>query len=156
MTPSAHATFPGKNGPIAYRHVDSGTGLGTPLFVARPDGSHSISIDTRPGFFTDWRADGRRIAMSPNGDIQAIRPNGRRYHTVLAASAGHGYHKPSFSPDGTRIVSMYENQGTLLERPPDYNEDICTMRADGTHVVKLTNSPEVLDNYPSWGPAPTL
>jgi hypothetical protein len=30
------------------------------------------------------------------------------------------------------------------------------MRADGTHVVKLTNSPEVLDNYPSWGPAPTL
>ena len=83
-----------------------------------------------------------------------IRPNGRDYHTLLPASVGHGYHKPSFSPDGRRIVSMCENQGTLADPPPDYNEDICTMRADGTHVVTLTHSPGVLDNYPSWGPAP--
>jgi Tol biopolymer transport system component len=300
MTASAHASFPGENGLIAYRQVEPATGLGAPLFVRRPGGSHPIAIDERPGFFTDWRADGRRIAMdivqptgddqiatikpdgrdfrfvtsgtgihdspswspdgrriafnfspdtdvesptfetrlwtiradgsgaralpmrnpgfdvepkysptgrwiafarmrnegseeavfvvrsdggrahrltpwgqfvehptwspdgrwiifnlSPNGDIQVIRPNGRSYHTILPASAGHGYHKPSFSPDGTRIVSMCENQGTLLDPPPDYDEDICTMRADGTHVVNLTRSPGVLDNYPSWGPAPT-
>ena len=298
VTPSAHATFPGENGPIAYRQLDPETGLGTPLFVARPDGTHSTAIDTRPGFFSDWRADGRRIAvdivepdgdsqiatmkpdgsdfrlvtsgtgihdspswspdgqriafnfspdtnfesptfetrlwtiradgshpralpvknpgfdvepkyspdgrwiafarmrnegseeavfvvrsnggrahrltpwgqfvehpswspdgrwiifnLAPNGDIQVIRPSGRRYHTILPASVGHGYHKPSFSPDGKRIVSMCENQGTLLERPPDYNEDICTMWTDGSHVVKLMDTPEVLENYPSWGAA---
>jgi hypothetical protein len=28
------------------------------------------------------------------------------------------------------------------------------MKADGSHVVKLTNTPGVLENYPSWGPAP--
>lgn len=295
----AAATFPGKNGLISYRNIDltSETGAGTPLFVIRPDGTHATAIDARPGYFTSWRADGRRIAidvaesdgddqiatmrpdgsdfrlittgkgihdtpswspdgrkiafifspqslddpsfetrlwtmradgtqsrplplkragfdvepqyspngrwiafarmrhegseeaifvvrsgggrahrltpwgqyvehptwspdgrwilfnLSPNGDIQAVRPDGRSYHTILPASPGHGYHKPSFSPDGTRIVSMCENQGTLLDPPPDYNEDICTMRADGSRLVKITNTPGVLENYPSWGPA---
>jgi Tol biopolymer transport system component len=295
----AAATFPVKNGLIAYRQLDPETGLGTPLFVAHPDGTRATAIDTRPGFFTSWRADGRRIAidlvepdgndqiatmkpdgsgfrritsstgihdspswspdgqhiafnfsaqtdtesasfetrlwtiradgsharalpmkhpgfdvepqyspngrwmafarlrneqsesaifvvraeggrahrltpwgqyvehpswspdgdwllfnLSPNGDIQAVRRSGRNYHTILPASVGHGYHKPSFSPDGKRIVSMCENQGTLQEPPPNYNEDICTMRADGSHVVKLTDTPGVLENYPSWGRAP--
>ena len=28
------------------------------------------------------------------------------------------------------------------------------MDADGSDIVNLTNSPETLENWPSWGPAP--
>ncbi len=28
------------------------------------------------------------------------------------------------------------------------------MDADGTDIVNLTNTPEVFENWPSWGPMP--
>ena len=37
--PTAGATFPGRNGPIAFRTVDFETGSGNPLFRAQPDGT---------------------------------------------------------------------------------------------------------------------
>jgi TolB protein len=299
--PSAGATFPGSNGPIAFRPVDFETGLGGPLFRARPDGSQVRQLTDLPGFFSDWSADGRRIAfdffepdgdeqiatmtaagrdlrvitsgrgihevpswspngrrivfgfspepdpnapgfetrlwtmradgskakplpmdqpgfdgtpryspngrwivfgrlhvtsdgyesalfivrakggkvkqltpwgeidenptwspdsrriifaVGPDGSIEAISPNGRGRHVILPALEGRGGHKPWFSPDGTRILFMCENQGSLPEPPADYNEDLCVMDADGSNVVNLTNSPETLENWPSWGPAP--
>jgi TolB protein len=303
--PTAGATFPGRNGPIAFRTLDFETGLGVSLFRARPDGTQVTELTDRPGFFSDWRADGRRIAFdffdsdgneqigtmtahggdlreitsgpgihevpswspsgsrivfdfspeadpetpgfetrlwtmradgshprplpmrepgfdvepkySPNGrwiafsrlrnaddqelaalfiarakggrvrqltpfaaspsyvehptwspdsrwilfdlsvdgTIQAMRPNGRGRHTILAATEGRGGHKPWFSPDGSRILFMCENQGLLAEPPADYNEDICVMGAGGSHIVNLTHTPGTLENWPSWGPAPS-
>jgi hypothetical protein len=58
------------------------------------------------------------------------------------------------APDGTRILFMCEKQGTLPEPPEDHNEDICVANADGSNVVNLTNTPDVFENWPSWGPAP--
>ena len=309
---SAGATFPGENGLILFRHIDPETGLGVPLLRALPDGTQVTAINKRPGFFSDWRADGRRIAfdffqsdgdeqiatvkadgshlrvvtsgpgiheipswspsgrrivfgyspvlpdapdfetrlwtmradgsdarplpmrhpgfdvepryspngrwiafarnrtptkkhdfqtaimivkakggrvrrltpwadypdqptpqdaypehptwspdsrwivfnLGPNGTIQAIRPNGRGRHTILAATEGFGAHKPWYSPDGTRLLFMCETQGTLPEPPEGHNEDICVANADGANVVNLTNTPDVFENWPSWGPAP--
>jgi Tol biopolymer transport system component len=310
---NASATFPGENGPILFRHLDGETGLGVPLFRALPDGSQVTVINKRTGGFSDWRADGRRIAfefiqrdgdmqiatmspdgsglrvitsgpgiheipswsptgrrivfgysrvlpnapnfetrlwtmradgsrsrplpmrrpgfdvepryspngrwiafarlrpptkrreslqtaifivkakggrvrrltrwadwpdqptpqaaypehptwspdsrwilfnVGPNGTIQAMRPNGRDRHTILAAREGFGAHKPWFSPDGTRLLFMCETQGTLPEPPKGHNEDICIANADGSNVVNLTNTPDVFENWPSWGPAP--
>jgi TolB protein len=300
---SAAATFPGKNGPIAFRNVDFDTGFGLPLFRAQPDGSQVTEISPLLGGFTDWRADGRRIAFefveedfdiqiatmrpngsrvrtltsgtgiheipswspngkrivfdfspepdpstpgfetrlrtmradgsharplpmskkgfdvepryspngkwiafdrlrfddegnfsqaafvvktkgnhrvrrltpwelnaehptwspdgkwilfnsSPNGDVQVVRPSGRKLHTIVPASEGFGGHKPWFSPNGKRIVFMCENQGTLLDPPPDYNEDICTMKSNGTDIVHVIETPDTFENWPSWGPAP--
>ena len=56
--------------------------------------------------------------------------------------------------DGSRILLMCENQGLLPDPPPDYNEDLCVMAADGSDLVNITNTPEVFENWPSWGPAP--
>jgi Tol biopolymer transport system component len=310
---SAGATFPGENGPILFRNLDFETGFGVPLFRALPDGTQVTTINRRPGFFSDWRADGRRIAfdffqadgdeqiatmkpdgsdlrvitsgsgiheipswspsgrrivfgyspvlpdapdfatrlwtmrpdgsharplpmrrpgfdvepryspngrwiafarnrpptkkrevlqtaifivkagggrvrrltrwadypdqptprdaypehptwspdsrwivfnLGPNGTIQAIRPNGRDRHTILAAREGFGAHKPWYSPDGTRLLFMCETQGTLPEPPEGHNEDICVANADGSNVVNLTNTPDVFENWPSWGPTP--
>jgi Tol biopolymer transport system component len=297
---TAQATFPGKNGPIAYRTFDFNTGFGVPLFRAQPDGTQITELSQLPGFFTDWRADGRRIAFdffeedfdeqiatmrpngtrvrvltsgpgihevpswspngrrivfdfspepdpntpgfhtrlwrmradgshqrplpmskkgfdvepkyspngnriafgrlritdedfqqaifvvktkgnhrvrrltpwelssehptwspdgrwiifnnAPDGTIQVMRPNGRKRHTIVPASVGFGGHKPWFSPNGKRILFMCENQGTLLDPPPDYNEDICTMKTDGSEIVHVIDTPDTLENWPSWGP----
>jgi TolB protein len=298
---TAEATFPGENGPIAFRNLDFQTGLGMPLFRANPDGSEASVISERPGFFSDWRADGERIAfdffepdgdeqiatarpdgsdlrvltsgpgihevpswspdgerivfdfspesdpntpgfetrlwtmradgsdprplpmrrpgfdvepryspdgdwiafarlrvtvtgkftsaifivgadggdarrltpwgqfaehptwspdsrwilfnIAPEGTIEAVRPNGGARRTILEAREGFGGHKPWASPDGARILFVCANWGTLPEPPPDFNDDICVMDADGTNIVNLTNSPETFENWPSWGPA---
>jgi TolB protein len=301
--PTAGATFPGRNGPIAFRTVDFETGLGNPLFRAQPDGTQVTQLTDLPGFFSDWRADGRRIAFdffdaegneqiatmradggdprvitsgpgihevpswspngrrivfdfspeadpstagfetrlwtmradgskakplpldqpgfdnepryspngrwivfarlrsngeesalfvvrakggaamqitpwgafadheypehptwspdsrwivfdrAPDGAIEAIRPDGSERHTIRAATETFGGHKPWFSPDGSRILLMCENQGLLPDPPPDYNEDLCVMDPDGSDIVNITNTSEVFENWPSWGPA---
>ena len=51
-----------------------------------------------------------------------MRPNGRDRHPILKATEGFGAHKPSYSPDGTRILFMCEKQGTLPKPPDDRNE----------------------------------
>jgi Tol biopolymer transport system component len=103
-----------------------------------------------------WSPDGKWILFNntPNGTIQAIRPNGADRHTIVRASVGFGGHKPSFSPDGQHIVFMCENQGTLTQPPPNYNQDICVMDADGHNIVHITKTPRVYENYPAWGPKP--
>jgi TolB protein len=103
-----------------------------------------------------WSPDSKWIVFntSPNGGIQAIRPNGEDRHVVKPATAGAGGHKPWFSPEGDRIAFMCENQGTLPEPPNDYNQDICVMDADGDDVENLTETDGVFENYPAWGVAP--
>jgi Tol biopolymer transport system component len=102
-----------------------------------------------------WSTDGRWIAYgTPEGTILAVRPDGSGRRTIRPALDGVGSHKPRYSPDGKRIVFMCENQGLLSEPPAGYNEDICTMNPDGTGVINLTNTPDALENWPSWGAAP--
>ncbi|HEY3946144.1 MAG TPA: hypothetical protein VGL78_13030 [Solirubrobacteraceae bacterium] len=295
---SASATFPGSNGPILFRDDHPSSGIGNPLFRSRPDGGHLRTLSKRPGLFSDWRADGRRIAFdffqrngseqiatmrrngsdlhvitsgkgihevpsyspsgrrlvfdashqdpnspsfrthlwvmradgshaqrlamansgfdveprhapngrwiafdrlkpipngqlqaafvvsttgkhrvhrltpwsfgaehptwspdgrwilynSPEGTIQKIRPSGRGRHTIVTASTGFGGHKPWYSPDGRKILFMCDNRGTLPHPPKNFNQDICVMNADGSHIVHVIKTPNVLENWPSWGP----
>lgn len=48
------------------------------------------------------------------------------------------------SPDGTRIV--------FDRRFGDRNGDLYLMRPDGTGVQRLTNTPDIDESDPSWGP----
>ena len=103
-----------------------------------------------------WSPDSKWILFntSPNGTIQAVRPNGEDRHTIRAAGVGFGGHKPWFSPEGDRIVFMCENQGTLQQPPEDYNQDICVMDADGENINNITETEGIYENYPAWGRAP--
>ena len=102
-----------------------------------------------------WSPDSRWITFNtPEGTIEAIRPDGSGRHAILPAIDGRGGHKPWYSPDGSRILFMCENQGLLADPPEDYDEDLCVMDADGSEIVDLTNTPAKFENWPSWGPAP--
>lgn len=299
--PAEPTSSPGvRNGPIAFRQLDSETGFGVPLFRAEPDGTGKRVLSDRPGYFSEWRPDGRRIAfeffesdgdaqiatlaadgtdlrvmtsgpgihevpswsadgsrivfgfspesdpetpgfetrlwtmradgsearalpmsqpgfdvepryspdgqsiafnrlrlvgeeqqmavfvvpaeggdvrqltpwelnvehptwspdsrrilynLSPGGSIESMRSDGSDRQAIAPAREGFGGHKPSFSPDGTRILFMCETQGLLPEPPADHNEDICVMDADGSEIVNLTNTPGSDENWPSWGAA---
>jgi Tol biopolymer transport system component len=73
--------------------------------------------------------------------------------TILAATPGFGGHKPWASPDGKKILFMCDNRGTPPTEPPNFNQDICVMDANGSNIVHIIDTPNVLENWPSWGPA---
>jgi Tol biopolymer transport system component len=124
--PSALATFPGRNGQIAFH---SQTDAGVQIFTVRPNGhglrqiTHANGDATRP----DWSPDGRRIVFeldtADSGSVAIMNADGSDM-VVLPPAPGGFDGDPSFTPDGTRII---------FERfAPDTNEDaIWSMNLDG-------------------------
>jgi Tol biopolymer transport system component len=123
------------------------------IYIVPASGGHVRRLTPSDGHVEHptWSPDGRLITFNtPEGTIEAIRPNGRGRHTILAATEAFGGHKPWYSPDGTRILFVCG-----FTFPGGFNDDLCVMDADGTDIVNLTNAPATHENWPSWGPAPT-
>jgi len=104
----ARATFPGRNGLIAF---DTGDGPRSQIYTVGPRGGHVRQLTHgRGGQRTDphWSADGARIAYvsdeSGTPQIWVMRRNGSRQHRVTH-DADSDYFAPSWSPDGKRMVA---------------------------------------------------
>jgi Tol biopolymer transport system component len=91
----AYATYPGRNGAIAYPFG------GHDLFVITPAGmkAHSIyhNVSEQPGA-PSWSPDGRRLAFAMGGWIYVMRSDGTRF---LPRTVGG---LPSFAPNGKTLV----------------------------------------------------
>jgi TolB protein len=149
---TAGATFPGRNGPIAYRQFDPATGR-FPLLRALPDGTQVTELTALPGLFSDWRADGRRIAFDffdddGNEQIATMTADGADLRTI---TSGAGIHEvPSWSPDGRRILFDYSPDAN--PDTPGFHTRLWTMRADGSHTRALPISPAGFDVEPRYSP----
>ena len=138
--PPAGATFPGRNGPIAYRPVDPETGFGTPLLRARADGTRVTQLTDLPGFFSDWSANGKRIAFDffePDGNqqIATMAADGRDLRVI---TSGPGIHEvPSWSPSGRRIVFGFSPELFDPDNPEGFETRLWTMRANGGEARPL-------------------
>jgi Tol biopolymer transport system component len=104
----ARATFPGRNGLIAF---DTGDGPHSQIYVVGPRGGRVRQLTHgRGGQRTDprWSADGARIAYvsdeSGTPQIWVMRRNGS-HQRRFTRDAGGDYFAPSWSPDGKRIVA---------------------------------------------------
>lgn len=147
----AGATFPGPNGPIAYRHFEPATG-NFPLLRAQPDGTDVRQLTDLPGFFSDWRADGRRIAFDffdANGDQQIATMNADG-GDLRVITSGPGIHEvPSWSPDGSTIVFDFSPDNP---EAPGFETRLWTMDADGSDARPLPMRRDGFDVEPRYSP----
>jgi Tol biopolymer transport system component len=149
---NAQATFPGSDGPIVFRADDFTTGLAGPLMRANPDGSDVTQIHHRHAYFSDFRADGQRIAVDIiqrdlDTHIAVLRPDGSDFHFV---TSGRGVHdSPSWSPNGKRIAFNYSPR--RLD-DPRFKTRLWTIRANGTHMRRLPMSERGFDVEPKFSP----
>jgi WD40-like Beta Propeller Repeat len=124
----AHASFPGKNGKIAFVRGDD-------IWTVNPDGTGRTQITSGPARDSEphWSPDGTRIAFSSTRDdpnpgtctscryeIYTMDADGTDVQRVtFDATAGSQNTGPAWSPDGTRIAFIR-------------NEGVSSMQVDGT------------------------
>jgi TolB protein len=135
MAVPASATFPGRNGRIAF--VQDGE-----IFTMNPDGT-SVRQVTHVGPDTSanwpsWSADGRAIVFNeipPSGvaELWVMNADGSNPHLLLSEQ-NFAENRPSFSPEGSRIVF---GRCDLLVGDGDTCA-IYTVSSDGTDLRPVT------------------
>ena len=148
--PSAVASFPGKNGDIAFTRRTQGQS--DIWLVDSQSGSTSRLTNTpkRNEGMPDWNAEGTTIAYSrcgrgelANCDIWIVDANGSG-STRLTKTAVAQETWPTWSPDGTMVA--------YVSNADDVAMDIWVMNADGTGQTNLTPDNEAFDAFPEWSP----
>jgi TolB protein len=103
----AHATFPGRNGLIAFDTTDAEV---SQIRTIAPNGRHLRQLTHGKHRNTDphWSRDGERIAwvsdQSGSPQIWAMRRDGSHKHAVTHDPAA-DFQTPAWSPNGRRIVA---------------------------------------------------
>jgi TolB protein len=103
IAPAAHATFPGKNGVIAYEEREGGIATIDPVTGER----RTLIADGR---LPAWSANGRRIAFTRDGSIWIANANGRGQR---ALTSGETDSAPAWSPDG-RLIAFNRDGGIWI------------------------------------------
>jgi Tol biopolymer transport system component len=117
----------------------------------------------RPGDerYPSYSPDGTQIAF--RGDLDLVEPSGDEEIYVMNADGTNVRQltsnadfdsAPSWSPDGKQILFERAPAGTFTPGTEAQEKDIYVMRADGTHVRRLTDSPG-LDEGPEFSPDAT-
>jgi Tol biopolymer transport system component len=136
LAPAASATFPDRNGRIAFQ---AQTDQGIQIFTVRSNGHDLQQITHVDGDATqaDWAPDGRRIAFALNEcSIALINPDGRNLD-VIASDPDLCQGDPAFTPDGARLVYVRFDPALEIEQ-------VWSMKTDGTdkHFVTGLGGPD--------------
>ena len=138
VSPAA-ATFPGKNGKLAFTAFDGGPHV----TVMNPDGTGRVPLAI--GADPAWSSDGSKIAFTTNGFeeiwVMSADGTGRRKLT----GGGSINSAPAWSPDGTKIA-FFSNR--------DLQGGIWVVNADGSGGERrLTADLTFGENFaPDWSP----
>jgi Tol biopolymer transport system component len=155
VTADASATFPGRNGRIAFVrgvHGANGGWLSRDVYSVKPAGSgmRNLTRDRSSDQFSPaWSANGRRIAYveadgaSSFGDeLWTMRADGSRKRRLTENSTAD--EQPAWSPDGKWIVfSRQTTEGDV---------DLAVIRSSGGRVRLLTRTANLDELLPAWSP----
>jgi Tol biopolymer transport system component len=133
LAPGVGATYPGRNGLIAF-HADVGDN-GPQIFTLRSNGhqlsqiTHVDGVAAKP----DWSPDGRQIAFTLNDcAIALVDADGGNLHEI-ASDTGACLNDANFTPDGARLV--YTRLDFALEV-----EQVWSMKTDGSDRRFITDA----------------
>jgi Tol biopolymer transport system component len=114
---AAHATFPGRNGRIAFQ---APTDAGIQIFAVRPNGQRLEQITHLSGdaITPDWSPDGRQIVFEHDApgacaNVAIVNADGSDLVEFPDPTVCQG--DPSFTPDGGRIIFDRFDPATGIE-----------------------------------------
>jgi len=157
LTRPARATFPAKNGRIAFiKAVDSLNAVVGDIFTVNPDGSDAKQLTYFGSSgasvgYENWSPDGRHLVFQlfdPNtglGQLWLMNSDGSSQHPLMNDPSFNDA-QPSFSPDGSQIV---------FARCGPTNCAIYRVGTDSTGLAALTPfdvNPDVFDFDPGYSP----
>jgi hypothetical protein len=123
----------------------------------QPD-TKAVLLRTGDERYPSYSPDGKQIAF--RGDLDLAEPSGDEELYVMnddgtnvrqLTSNADFDSAPSWSPDGKRILFERAPAGTFTPGVEAQEKDVYVMRADGSHVRRLTDSPG-LDEGPEFSP----
>lgn len=141
---------------VFYRAVrgepDFPIDIGGSLWVVNTDGSAARELDTPPpNWWARWSPDGSTILFASErnqatGAIWTIRADGTGLTKVFDDADGGFPIDPIWSPDGTQIMFMLDPVADRFTHP---NNILYVMRADGTGLTTLIDTPD-FKSSPEW------
>ncbi len=149
----AEATFPGKNGKIAFASFSD---IGHNIHAIDADGTGEVVLTNDRGGnnWPAWSADGTKLAFLRQSSLYTMNADGTgQTEIVRSLRAPEGspsmseIGSPTWSPDGTKIA-FHANSAYFYGTP---NFEIYVVNSDGTNPTKITNNPGG-DFFPAWSP----
>jgi Tol biopolymer transport system component len=130
------------------------------IFIVNIDGSELRRITpwNLDAASADWSPNGRRILFNSyfdfhpgkSSNIYSIRADGSHRALLTHTANGVQSFRPSWSPDGTRIVfTRFTPTGRRTGRT-----DLYTMNPQGKRLRRVTNLPQAFPTNPDWGTLP--
>jgi TolB protein len=141
--------LPSPNGKLIAFESVGGRLFDFGVVVMRANGTHRRVLD-RKGVDPSFSPNGKKIVYGGDdrqglGQLFTIHPDGTHRRQLTDNHGGRiEYTDPAYSPNGKRIVFAR----AVVFRNSE-NDDIFTMRADGSHLRRLTHGGGSF--APSWG-----
>ena len=153
----ALAAFPGENGKFSFDSDRDGGDID--IWTMNPNGSNLTNLTAdHDGFdgLSSWRADGRKLvflsdrltARNPEGDTEVfvMDADGSNQKQLTVNTLEDEF--PAWSPDGKTILFSRDLNPIVGE----IQEDIFTMRADGTNQQNRTRTSGINEFEATWSP----
>jgi Tol biopolymer transport system component len=123
-TSVAHASYPGRNGKIAFTFSDPGFFRATTVNTINPDGTDRGELSSLGGAYEPaWSPDGSKLAFAQfdllDAPIQVVDRDGHLLATLFGPGfqgqpeRGYAY-SPTWSPDGTQVVYYWFDASGLV------------------------------------------
>jgi len=160
LSEKAEATFPGKNGKIAFVSTRHGKTGGEDIYTMNPSGTavHRLTNFSGSDFEPAWSPGGSKIAFmsyrhsgGSGSTYRLYTMNARGTGVEPLSSNPHDDHDPAWSPDGNRIAFVRDRHDKKLCPSLFSCDEIYTMNSNGQASERLTNN-HTADFDPDWQP----